>query len=92
MSVWRSSRKDRKGHWTPGKPRHNVDPQQLQRVMDDLLVILETKWQYGKTSINRLAKDIGVHETTLRRWVYGDYLPSQKHLDKLEQWTQANKS
>ena len=67
--LTQSVRDDRRGHW-PAGVRRNVPSEDIM----DVLTTLHTIY-----SARQMAKIIGVHDRTVRRWLAGDDVPSITH-------------
>ena len=63
-----SHRKDNRGHWPAGKPRHPVPP-------PELIVGLNALYLHQHASLRYMAEKIGVSDRTLRRWLAGEDHP-----------------
>lgn len=87
MATKSTNRDDGRGHWPRGKRRNQPLP---QRQINGLMRRLKNKLTPGaKTegqSINQTAREIGVSDRTLRRWLAGEDNPSAAHLVLLQAW------
>lgn len=81
----KSSRADGRGGWTAGK-RRNPDCGDWTRIRINLAALLADRWQRGVISGSALARDLGVGETTVRRWLDGTDRPSVECQEAVRQW------
>lgn len=79
-----SSRSDRRGHWPRGKRRHEdagdwtAVQLQLQTLFDSVSTVLLSRRQ--------TARDIGVSDRTLRKWLDGTSRPPREKQDAVLAW------
>lgn len=80
-------KKPNRGHWPAGKRRHPKMPAKLKaRINKAITPIAGGPVPEGTHTVKSIARDIGVSDRTLRRWLSGEDNPSPDHVARLEQW------
>jgi hypothetical protein len=81
----KSARADGRGGWIPGKRRH-ADVGDWQRLRIDLAALLDSEYKRGVRTPNALARDLGVCERTVRRWLAGVDRPAPDSQEAVRRW------
>lgn len=75
MTEFASSRKDGRGHWTPGKPRSDASDTDVRRT----LAAIRRANERDKHSLRSIARTVGVSDRAVRRWLSGDHRPTAEN-------------
>jgi hypothetical protein len=81
----KSARKDGRGGWIPGK-RRNRDVGDWSRLRIDLAAMLDDHYRRGVRTPNALARELGVCERSVRRWIAGTDRPAPEHQEAVRRW------
>ena len=81
----KSARQDGRGGWIPGK-RRNQDVGDWSRLRIDLAAIFADAWDFRLRTPTRLARDLGVSEKTVRRWLSGEDRPAPESQEAVRVW------
>ena len=81
----KSARADGRGGWPPGKRRHQ-DVGDWSRLRIDLAALFADAWHFRLRTPTRLARDLGVSEKTVRRWLSGEDRPAPESQEAVRQW------
>jgi DNA-binding XRE family transcriptional regulator len=82
-----SQRTDGRGHWPAGKRRH-PDAGTWSRTRLALTKFLDDHYdrRYDGISQKQLARDLGVSDRTVRRWLKGEDRPDEETQAAIAQW------
>jgi predicted transcriptional regulator len=81
----KSARQDGRGGWIPGK-RRNQDVGDWSRLRIDLAALFADAWDFRLRTPTRLARDLGVSEKTVRRWISGEDRPAPESQEAVRVW------
>lgn len=79
-----SARRDGRGHWPTGKRRSPLNASDVACV-----VTLVSRAIRSGHSIRRVAKDIGVAQRTISRWIKREDWPTLASANKVRAWGRA---
>ena len=86
-ATFKSSRSDKRGHWTAGKKRNEPKVTGYRSLSAFFTRLWET---VRKTrGAQDLASWLGVSESTVHRWKAGKMVPSQHYVDGMVRWLRA---
>lgn len=80
-----SKRDDKRGHWPSGK-RRNQDIGDWSKIRKGLVKLLSSSLRPGVISSRALAKDIGVDERAIRKWLSGECRPLPASQEACRVW------
>ena len=81
----KSARRDGRGGWIPGK-RRNQDVGDWTRLRIDLAALFADAYDFRLRTPTRLARDLGVSEKTVRRWLSGEDRPAPESQEAVRVW------
>ena len=81
----KSARADGRGGWAPGKRRHQ-DVGDWSQLRIDLAAMFADAYDFRLRTPTRLARDLGVSEKTVRRWLSGEDRPAPESQEAVRQW------
>lgn len=67
-----TSRKDGRGHWTPGKRRSDASDKDVRRA----LAAIRRANERDNHSLRSIARTLGVNDRSVRRWLAGEDTPT----------------
>lgn len=88
-----SVEKKTKGHWPKGKRRNQPLPQrQINGLMRRVKARITPGTRREGQSAKQTAREIGVSDRTLHRWLTGEDNPSAAHLVLIQAWLDGNQA